>query len=90
MAQVNGQPSVTKTNLYRAGVGQPPIDPRTETAQSYCQNLRTVGLSRLTTDRVLLRNAASPNSAVGVGLFDFLSQRLKASNQQLACGRPAK
>jgi hypothetical protein len=40
MAQVNGQPSVTKTNLYRAGVGQPPIDPRTETAQTYCHPCR--------------------------------------------------
>jgi hypothetical protein len=90
MTKVNGRPSVTKTNLYRAGVGQPAINPQTETAQSYCQNLRTVGSNRLTTDRALFRNAASPNSAEGVGLFDFLSQRLKVSNQQLACGRPAK
>jgi hypothetical protein len=31
MPQVNGQPNVEKTNLDRAGVNRPAIDPKTET-----------------------------------------------------------
>jgi hypothetical protein len=85
MALVNGGPNTRKVNLYRAGVDQPVLDPRTDTARAYCRNLHTVGLRRLTTDHGLFLTAASPDSATGVGLFDFLTQRLQASFQELKC-----
>jgi hypothetical protein len=90
MTQVNGRPSVAKVNLYRAGVDQPAIDPRAETRQTYCQNLRTIGRKRLMTDRRLFLTAPSPGSATGVGLFDFLNQRLQSSIQLLGCGGPTE
>jgi hypothetical protein len=38
MVQVDGKPSVTKTNLYRAGVNMPPLDSTTDTATDYCHD----------------------------------------------------
>jgi hypothetical protein len=85
MTLVGGSPNVRKTNLYRAGVDQPALNSRTDTTRAYCRDLRTVGLPRLTADRTLLRNAASPDSATGVGLLRFLTLRLRASLQLLGC-----
>jgi hypothetical protein len=84
MTLVNGKPSVDKTNLYRAGVNQPPVNPATETTQAYCANLTSVGTNRLMTDRALFGKAPSPDAAAA-NLFDFLQQRLQGSIQKLAC-----
>ena len=85
MAQVKGKPSVAKINLYRAGVNQPPLNPATDTAKSYCRNLVTVAAARLTLDRALLRDSPSPDPAAAKNLFAFLQQRLKGSLTDLAC-----
>jgi hypothetical protein len=85
MAQVNGRPSVAKTNLYRAGVNQPPLDPAVDTALNYCRNLATVAKARLRLDRPLTIGAPSPDPAAAKNLFAFLQQRLKASFTDLAC-----
>ncbi|PZS18227.1 MAG: hypothetical protein DLM60_12235 [Pseudonocardiales bacterium] len=85
MAQVNGKPSVAKTNLYRAGVNQPPLDPAVDTAKNYCTDLASVGLARLRLDRALTLAAPSPDLAAAKNLFAFLQQRLKASFTALAC-----
>ncbi|WP_245805236.1 hypothetical protein [Amycolatopsis australiensis] len=87
MTLVAGKPSEAKANLYRAGVGQPPLDRRSAGTRSYCRNLRAAGLDRLTADRRLLRAAASPDD--GVGLLKFLTDRLQGSLQQLGCTHPA-
>ena len=87
MTLVDGKPSVAKANLYRAGVDQPPLDRRAGSTRSYCRNLRTAGLDRLTADRRLLRTAPSPDD--GVGLLKFLTDRLQGSLQQLGCTHPA-
>ncbi|WP_410568823.1 hypothetical protein [Amycolatopsis sp. cmx-4-61] len=87
MTLVDGKPSAAKTNLYRAGVDQPPLDRRSTSTRAYCRSLRTSGLDRLTSDRRLLRAAASPDD--GVGLLKFLTDRLKGSLQQLGCTHPA-
>jgi hypothetical protein len=80
--QVNGQPNVEKTNLERAGVNQPVIDPRTETSRAYCQDLLTAGLKHL----ILTGGwtAASPESANGVALFVFLMRPLQARTSSSA------
>ena len=85
MAQVNGRRSVAKTNLYRAGVNQPPLDPAVDTALNYCRNLATVATARLRLDRPLTMGAPSPDPAAAKNLFAFLQQRLKGSFADLAC-----
>lgn len=89
MAQVNGRPSVAKTNLYRAGVNQPPLNPAVDTARNYCNNLATVAPARLRLDRPLTVGAPSPDPAAAKNLFAFLQQRLKASFTDLGCA-PAR
>ncbi|NKQ55996.1 hypothetical protein HFP15_24255 [Amycolatopsis sp. K13G38] len=83
MTLIDGQPSVTKTNLYRAGVDQPALATASQTAQAYCTNLRTVGTARLATDNALFAQAKSPDA--GVPLSTFLTQRLQAALQLLNC-----
>jgi hypothetical protein len=83
MTLVDGKPSVAKTNLYRAGVDQAAVNPRTDTTRAYCRSLRTSGLPRLDANRRLLRNAASPDA--GTSLLKFLTDRLRGSLEQLGC-----
>ena len=84
MAQVDGQTSVTKTNLYRAGVDMPPMNPRTDTGLAYCTNIATDAPARLQLDRHFTEAAASPDPAAA-NLFDFLTQRLTATWTNLGC-----
>jgi hypothetical protein len=85
MTQADGKPSVSKTNLYRAGVDQPPVNTATDTPQAYCANLNAVGSARLAADRHLFARAASPED--GLTLADFLTQRLQTSLELLNCQR---
>jgi hypothetical protein len=85
MVQINGRQSVVKTNLYRAGVNMPPMDPAVDTARNYCRNLTTIAPARLRLDRPLTIGAPSPDPAAARNLFTFLLQRLKASFTDLAC-----
>ncbi|MFD2415625.1 hypothetical protein [Amycolatopsis pigmentata] len=85
MTQVDGKPSVSKTNLYRAGVDQPPVNTVTDTPQAYCTNLNTIATARLAADRHLFTRAASPEE--GVTLAEFLTQRLQTSLELLDCPR---
>jgi hypothetical protein len=85
MGQVKGKPSVAKTNLYRAGVNQPPLNPAVDTAKNYCRNLSSIAPARLRLDRALTVDAPSPDPAAAKNLFGFLQQRLKASLTDLAC-----
>lgn len=85
MTQVDGKPSVSKTNLYRAGVNQPPVNTAADTPRAYCANLNTIGTARLAADRHLFARAASPEE--GVTLADFLTQRLQTSFELLDCQR---
>lgn len=89
MAQVKGKPSVAKTNLYRAGANQPPMDPAVDTAKNYCTDLASVAPARLRLDRALTTAAPSPDLAAAKNLFGFLQQRLKAALTDLACA-PAR
>jgi hypothetical protein len=86
MAMVNNNQSVAKTNLYRAGVGQPAVDPNTETPLAYCQNLMTVGQQRLMTDRAIFQGRPSPAPDMGQNLYAFLLQRFQKSLMNLGCG----
>ena len=85
MVQIDGKPSVAKTNLYRAGVDMPPLDPTTDTATDYCRDLAKIAPRRLNLDRPLTITAPSPDPATATNLFTFLQQRLKQSFTELAC-----
>jgi hypothetical protein len=85
MAQVNGKRSVAKTNLYRAGTNQPPLNPAVDTAAAYCRNLSTIAPARLQLDKQLTAAAPSPDPAAANNLFGFLQQRFQTSLTNLAC-----
>jgi hypothetical protein len=87
MAQVDGKPSRAKTNLYRAGVNMPPMDPAVDTARNYCRNLATIAPARLRFDRPFTIGAPSPDPAAAKNLFTFLQQRLKGSFADLGCAQ---
>jgi hypothetical protein len=87
MAQVNGKRSVTKANLYRAGVNMPALDPAVDTPRNYCANLARIAPARLRLDRQFTIGAPSPDPAAAKNLFTFLQQRLKATFTGLACGQ---
>ena len=84
MAQINGQNSTAKTNLYRAGVDMSPVT-ASDTGAAYCTNLGKIASTRLALDQQLLTGARSPDPAAGATLFDFLTQRLTASWTNLNC-----
>jgi hypothetical protein len=84
MTLVDGNTSVAKTNLYRSGVDQPAVNPRTDTPQAYCTTLATVGNARLVTDAALFHGAPSPDAGAAT-LFDFLTQRLQGALGLLNC-----
>jgi hypothetical protein len=86
MALTGTRTSLTKTNLYRAGVDQPPLATVGNTARSYCSNLVGTAPQRLQMDRDLTRQMKSPDPAAANNLFTFLAQRLKESFIELKCG----
>jgi hypothetical protein len=81
----NNNASRTKTNLYRAGVNQPAVNPATDTPTAYCQNLVNVGQQRTQLDMNLTVNGASPSAAMATNLFTFLANRLSQSFTNLGC-----
>jgi len=87
MALIGAKTSLTKTNLYRAGVGQPPLNALGTTARTYCANLVGAAPQRLQLDRTLTVQGPTPDAAVAKNLFTFLAQRLHQSFIELNCGK---
>jgi hypothetical protein len=88
MTLVNGAFSATKTNLYRAQVGQDPISAANDTADSpmnYCQNMVNIQTPFLNTNQALLATGGTPVAAVGNNLLTFLANRLSMSFTNLNC-----
>jgi hypothetical protein len=83
MTRVNDRPSVAKTNLYRAGVGQPAL-PAGQNPQAYCKAMVDVGATRIELDRALFKGAASPDPASD-DLYEFLTTRLQDALGLLGC-----
>jgi hypothetical protein len=86
MTLVNGNASLRKTNLYRAGTDQ--IAAANDAAASgttYCQNFFTTGLARLKLDMPLTIVATSPLPASANSLFTFLAMRYNQSYTNLNC-----
>jgi hypothetical protein len=86
MVLVNGKANVRKANLYRTGVGQPPVDAAADTPQAYCRDLVGTGPARIQRDRTFTRRGRSPDSGAASDLFTFLAQRLSGAFDTLDCG----
>jgi len=84
MTLVNGAASQDKTNLYRAGVDQPPL-PAGTTPQTYCGDMDSIQSVRLQQDVNLLINQTTPSAAAANSLFTFLAMRLQQSFGNLNC-----
>ena len=74
-----------KTDLYRAGVDQPPLAQVPGSAADYCTNLRTIGVTRTKLDRTLTNTTVSPDTGAASNLFSFLAMRLQQSYTNLGC-----
>jgi hypothetical protein len=88
MTLVNGAFSATKTNQYRADIGQDPISAANDAADSpanYCANLMNIQSVFLNTNQALLATGGTPVAAVGNNLFTFLANRLAMSFTNLNC-----
>jgi hypothetical protein len=90
MVLVNGKVSLDKTNLYRAGVGQPPVNAPAESGAAYCTDIVQVGPARLQLDEAFTKRGSSPDSAAATNLFTFLAQRLAGSFDDLGCAKLIK
>jgi len=85
MTEINGAASTAKTDRYRLGVDQPPVDRDTDTAAAYCDHLATIGVARVALDAKLTAGAPSPDPAVAADLHGFLVARLNDSWGNLGC-----
>lgn len=82
----NGQASLSKTNLYRAGVDQPQARSQNQASgASYCSNMIKMAIPRLQLDQTEETNAASPVADAADSLFTFLAMRVQQSYENLGC-----
>jgi hypothetical protein len=71
--------SLIKTNLYRAGVGQPPAaDLANASSITYCQRYAASGLF-IALNEQLFSGATSPAPGASSNLFTFLANRFATS-----------
>jgi hypothetical protein len=85
MTQVDGKTSTSKTDLYRAGVNQPPL--ATDAGQSpqrYCANILAIAAERLALNATRLRVAPAPTPDQP-NLLIFLKARLQGTLAMLRC-----
>jgi len=88
IADANGNltQSLTKTNLYRAGVDQTQAQTTNDASgTTYCQNFLNTGIPRIQLDQPLTINAASPAPTAANSLFTFLAMRANQSYTNLNC-----
>ena len=83
-----GQFDVTKTNLYRSNVGQPPVNAannKTSSPAMYCQNMVNIQTPFLAANQTLLATGATPVPGTGNNLLTFMANRLSMSFTNLGC-----
>jgi hypothetical protein len=86
MTLVNGNLSLTKTNLYRRGADMPSGNSYfdMDTAR-YCRQLLRIAPQRMLANQKALTAFASPDAGAANSLFTFLGQRFVAAYQLLDC-----
>ena len=88
MAQVNGNSSLRKVNLYRAGVDQSLAQSLNDADTArYCREIMRTAPARIfnSVTKGFLVNAASPDTGAANSLFTFLAQRLVSAYELLDC-----
>jgi hypothetical protein len=87
--QLDGRPSLTKTNLYRDQVDQPRAATRAAASTAtYCRNLLEVGLVKIELDKPFLEAfGSSPGPGISSDLHLFILNRFMESWDNLACER---
>src|SRR6202012_161069 len=84
----NGNFDATKTNMYRAEVGQTAINNqnnRQDSPAMYCQNLVNIHTPFLAANQTLLATGPTPVPGTGNNLFTFMANRLSMSFANLNC-----
>jgi hypothetical protein len=79
---------VAKTDMYRAEVGQAPVDAFTNRSSGpamYCQDMIDIQTPFLAANQALLATGQSPVAGTGDNLLTFLANRLAMSFTNLAC-----
>jgi hypothetical protein len=89
MVQAAGAtPDVTKTDLYRAEIGEAPVDSQTDASSSpamFCQNLVDIQGPFIAANQTALAAFPSPVPTVGDTLYTFMANRLLQSFDNLNC-----
>jgi hypothetical protein len=86
MTLVNGNLSLTKTNLYRQGVNMPTADSYLDADTGrYCRQLLRIAPQRMLANQQALTAFASPDAGAANSLYTFLAQRFVATYQLLDC-----
>ncbi len=88
MTLTNANFDATKTNAYRAEVGQAPISAANDAQDSpamYCQNLVNIQTPFLAANQALLATGPTPVPGTGNNLLNFMANRLSMSFTNLNC-----
>jgi hypothetical protein len=83
-----GNWDVAKTDLYRAQIGQAPVDSQTNASSSpamFCQNMVNIQTPFIAANEKLFAAWPSPVPTVGDTLYTFLASRLASSFNNLNC-----
>jgi len=85
---LGGSWDAAKTDLYRAEIGQAPVDSQTDASSSpqmFCQNLVNIQTPFIAANEKIFEAVASPVPTVGDTLYTFLAARLASSFDNLNC-----
>jgi hypothetical protein len=77
-----------KTDLYRAEIGQAPVDSQTDASSSpqmFCQNMVNIQTPFIAANEKIFAAWPSPVPTVGDTLFTFMANRLASSFDNLNC-----
>ena len=84
MVEVNGQPNLSKQNLYRAGMDQPAANNNTFKTAPYCREMLRA-LPKMVLDQKLDSNFPAIAPAAASNTFTFVAQRWVAAWTLLTC-----
>jgi hypothetical protein len=88
MVMERGEWDVAKTDLYRAELGQAPVDSQTNATSSpqmFCQNMINIQTSFIAANQSTFATQPSPVPTMGDSLYTFLGARLASSFDNLNC-----
>ena len=85
---LGNSPDTAKTDLYRAEIGQAPVDSQTNASSSpqmFCQNMVNIQTAFIAANEKIFAAWPSPVPTVGDNLYTFMANRLASSFDNLNC-----